>query len=208
MTPQWVQRLFRMLWTLRLMLFSTKWSKPPGIKFPAFPWSQQPGPAEAPPCRTISPGASTSPFLLTTRCSSTSPRSLWWRSTASRPRSRSSRSWRTSLDVSGRLHFSERTHLAILKNVLYFLCCCLEISPLSPRNVINFIIVKYKILYIATTPFFGFTVLYNVYKESKTLTKVADCLNNIEMLLKNNKPDVWWEARGSETSIQGYLMIE
>ena len=29
-----------------------------------------------------------------------------------------------------------------------------------------------------------------VYKESKTLTKVADCLNNIEMLLKNNKPEV------------------
>ena len=30
----------------------------------------------------------------------------------------------------------------------------------------------------------------NVYKESKTLSKVADCLNNIEMLLKNNKPEV------------------
>ena len=30
----------------------------------------------------------------------------------------------------------------------------------------------------------------NVYKENKTLTKAADCLNNIEMLLRNNKPEV------------------
>ena len=36
------------------MLFSTKWSKPPGIKFPAFPWSQQPGPAEESPGPAVS----------------------------------------------------------------------------------------------------------------------------------------------------------
>ena len=136
----------------------------------------------APPCRTISPGASTSPFPLTTCCSSTSPRSLWWRSTVSRPRSRSSPAATCASSpgtpwwpVGSRTKWSSTEELenifrcvrqaawedtpCYIKKCSVFLCFCLEIiinqiglvlvSPLSPRNVISFILlknIKYKIL--------------------------------------------------------------